>query len=317
VTNYLHLTVKPSFGGHEKFVFRDGWLKKGVDAVSVEPGIFSDDQALVVLGVGKNMVRSIRHWCLATGVCEESDGPDRKRSIGVSSFGRQLMIDGGWDPFMEDSGTLWVLHWQLTENLQRSLVWHLIFGRFYDVEFTKLQLGQFLSRQFERLGVTTTPGMVAREIDCFVRTYAPTRTNSGKINSGKINEETLECPLTELDLIRFVPQDNVYRFNIGAKPNLPDAVFAHALLYYIAHIAQHRRTVAVDECVYGEGSPGQVFRMDENSVVERLERLTELTSGQIRLQESAGLNQLYISTEQSSLLLDTAQRLLEEYYARN
>ena len=306
------LPTKFMFGGHEKFVFRDGWLKKGVDAVSDEPGIFSDNRALVMLGVGKNMVRSIRHWCLATNVCEETVGLDRKRSIGVSSFGRHLISDGGWDPFLEDSGTLWLIHWQLTENLQRSLVWHLVFARYYDVEFTKIQLSQFLHKQFERLEVTTTSGMIAREIDCFVRTYAPTRNNSGKIN-----EESLDCPLTELDLIRFVAQDNVYRFNIGAKPTLPDAVFSHALLYYLDHIAQHRRTVAVDECVYGGGSPGQVSRMDENSVVERLEKVAELTDGQIRLQESAGLNQLYISTEQSGLLRDTAERLLNDYYARN
>jgi hypothetical protein len=57
--------------------------------------------------------------------------------------------------------------------------------------------------------------------------------------------------------------------------------------------------------------------MDENSVVERLEKVAELTDGQIRLQESAGLNQLYISTEQSGLLRDTAERLLNDYYARN
>ena len=312
MTTNLGLTSKPTFGGHEKFVFRDGWIKKGVDAALAEPGIFSDDQALVVLGVGKNMVRSIRHWCLATGVCEENDAPDRKRSLGVSMFGRQLIVDGGWDPFLEDHGTLWLLHWQLTENLQRSLAWHLIFARFYDIEFTKLQLGLYLAKQFERIGVATTSGMIMREIDCFVRTYVPTRTNSGKIN-----EETLDCPLTELDLIRFVAQDNVYRFNTGAKPTLPDAVFAYALLHYLDRIAQHRRTVAVDECVYGEGSPGQVFRMDENSVVERLEKLAELTDGRIRLQESAGLNQLYISTEQSGLLRDAAGRLLEDYYARN
>jgi hypothetical protein len=77
------LPTKSMFGGHEKFVFRDGWLKKGVDAVSDEPGIFSDNRALVMLGVGKNMVRSIRHWCLATNVCQETVGLDRKRSIGV------------------------------------------------------------------------------------------------------------------------------------------------------------------------------------------------------------------------------------------
>jgi hypothetical protein len=41
-----------------------------------------------------------------------------------------------------------------------------------------------------------------------------------------------------LDLIRFVSQDNVYRFNIGAKPTLPDAVFSHVLLHYLDHIAR-------------------------------------------------------------------------------
>lgn len=65
--------IRPTFGGHEKFVFRHGWLKKRVDAVRKEPLVFTRDEALAELGVGKNMVRSIRHWCLATGLVEEID----------------------------------------------------------------------------------------------------------------------------------------------------------------------------------------------------------------------------------------------------
>lgn len=33
--------MKPTFGGHEKFVFRDAWLKKGVDAASNNPTTFT------------------------------------------------------------------------------------------------------------------------------------------------------------------------------------------------------------------------------------------------------------------------------------
>ena len=62
---------RPTFGGHEKFVFRQGWLKKGVDATTEDGLIFTRDEALVKLGVGKNMVRSIRHWCLTAGLLEE------------------------------------------------------------------------------------------------------------------------------------------------------------------------------------------------------------------------------------------------------
>jgi hypothetical protein len=59
--NMHQLMVKPTFGGHEKFAFRYGWLKKGIDAAIDDPSIFSHDQALVTLGVGKNMLRSIRY----------------------------------------------------------------------------------------------------------------------------------------------------------------------------------------------------------------------------------------------------------------
>ena len=75
--NPSHSSVKPSFGGHEKFAFRYGWLKKGVDAALQDPTVFSHDMGLVTLGVGKDMVRSIRHWCLATNLLTESESVGR------------------------------------------------------------------------------------------------------------------------------------------------------------------------------------------------------------------------------------------------
>lgn len=49
-----------SFSGHETFTLRHGWLTKAVDAIETNDGAFNSDDALVELGVGKNMVRSIR-----------------------------------------------------------------------------------------------------------------------------------------------------------------------------------------------------------------------------------------------------------------
>jgi hypothetical protein len=69
--NRSGLTVSPAFSGHETFPFRYAWLKKGVDAVIQNPSVFSDDRAMIVLGVGKNMVHSIRHWCWAARLIEE------------------------------------------------------------------------------------------------------------------------------------------------------------------------------------------------------------------------------------------------------
>lgn len=217
-------------------------------------------------------------------------------------------MNGGWDPFIEDTGTLWLLHWQLATNPLRSLIWHLTFSRFYETEFTKKQLSFFIAKQLERLEISTTSSMVEREVDCFLHTYAP------MARGNRVSEESFDCPLAELDLIRFIAQDNVYRFTVGPKPTLPVEIFAYGLLQFVAAISQHRRTVAVDECIYQEGSPGQIFRLDENSVVEYLEALADLTEGKIRLQETAGLQQLYIHTTETRLFEEMAVKLLESYY---
>jgi len=58
-------TPRISFSGHETFPLRFNWLKKGIDAAAEDPEIFNSDRAIAEFGVGKNMVRAIRHWGLA------------------------------------------------------------------------------------------------------------------------------------------------------------------------------------------------------------------------------------------------------------
>jgi len=57
--------IRYGFTGHETFPFRYPWPAKGVRAASAHPCIFGEEDATVTLGVGKNMVKAIRHWCLA------------------------------------------------------------------------------------------------------------------------------------------------------------------------------------------------------------------------------------------------------------
>jgi len=179
-------------------------------------------------------------------------------------------------------------------------------------EFTKKQLHSFLSKQLEQAGIKTTSGSIEREIDCCLHTYVPTL----RTKPGGISEESLDCPLAELDLIRFIPDDNIYRFNVGSKLSLPLGIFGFALLSFLPKVITTRRTVAIDECVYHQGSPGQVFKLDENSVVEYLEKMEEYTKGKIRLQETAGLRQIYLDESVGSSLDKFAFTILEGHYER-
>lgn len=304
---------KPIFGGHEKFVFRDAWLKKGVDAASQNPAIFNDDEALVILGVGKNMVRSIRHWCLATGTLSDDKTDQKSKGLRPTTFGARLLGDTGWDPYLEDPGSLWLLHWLLATNVVRGLVWHLAFSAFYEPEFNKKQMATFVSKRLDQIGAATTQGTIEREIDCCTRTYVPAMRGVSTL----AGDESFDCPLADLGLLRFVPDENIYRFSVGPKPTLATPVFGFALLTFLAQIAHTRRTAAIDECIYHEGSPGQIFKLDENSVVEHLEVLADLTKGRLRFQESAGLRQIYLDELAAEELHSIGTALLDRYYGHD
>lgn len=114
------LPVNPSFAGHQTFPVRSGWLKKGVDALLEDGTVFNRPDALVTLGVGKNMVTSFRHWLLMTGVAHV-DG----RELRVTPLGKRISGDqgGGYDAYLEDPATLWILHWNLCGPGSTAFPW--------------------------------------------------------------------------------------------------------------------------------------------------------------------------------------------------
>jgi hypothetical protein len=126
--------IKYGFAGHETFPFRYTWLPKGIGCLLEHPDLFTQDDALVMLGVGKNMVRSIRHWCVALDVIEPEGrrGMMRPTGLGLSLFG-----DEGWDPYLEDTGTLWLLHWKLAGRPRPASTWHLAFTRWSTERFVR------------------------------------------------------------------------------------------------------------------------------------------------------------------------------------
>lgn len=97
------VAMQHSFSGHETFPFRYPWLKKGFDAAGEDGNVFLRDDAITTLGVGKNMVRSIRHWCLTAGILAKAR--DRGTALQPTDLGTLLLADDGLDPYLEDPAT--------------------------------------------------------------------------------------------------------------------------------------------------------------------------------------------------------------------
>lgn len=275
-----------SFSGHETFVSRYGWLKKGVDAVSADPHVFTTDEAMVTLGVGKNMVRSIRHWGLAMNILEEVP-QSRGAAIQASRLGLFLLGEGGKDPYLEDPNSLWLLHWELATNERRATTWAWAFSLLRTYEFTREALFGLVQSELRRRGFDVpSEHSLRRDIDCFVRTYTPSKKML-------LLEDSLECPLTELGLLEEDEVSGMLQFRAGYHQSMSMVVFAYALLEFWERTPHDRETLPFSDLAFGYGSPGLVLKLDENSLTERLERLEHLTAGRLAYTDTAGIRQVY------------------------
>lgn len=271
-----------NFSGHDTFPFRYTWLSKGVQKLRVYPDLFSQEDAMVILGVGKNMVRSIKHWCETLGLIAN---PARGEYV-VTTLGNNLFGKDGWDPYLENPGTLWLLHWKLASRFERSSTWYLAFTRWSAPQFSKQQLLTWILNQIDDVSkVRATKNSLKRDIDVFVRTYIPARTGKAKFI-----EDSFDCPLVDLGLLNEVDK-NLYTFVKGEKSSLPKEIFYYALTEYWEQNASDQNTLSFESILYGPSSLGRVFCLTENSLYTRLEKMPRWTG--MSYDDNAGMRTVY------------------------
>lgn len=290
----------PRFSGHETFPFRYGWLTKYVAFIRSQEGNLGSDNnslahSMIELGVGKNMVSSMRYWALATGICE----PDSSFGIKVSEFGRWLVEDfgdrrrGGLDPYLEYPATIWALHWRLAgpaaveSDSPRSVTGFWAFNHFSSSTFTRESMVSDLEALVrDQQWKVKSRDTLKRDVDCFIRSYV-----AGRNARGEMIEDSLECPLSELGLIRLVTGGRAYEFSTGEKSSLPDSVFAFAVAEFVDSCKGGAAT-SLDALTYDIGSPGRVFRLGESAISERLARIEETSLGLFAWIDTAGVRQI-------------------------
>jgi hypothetical protein len=288
----LAAVERGSFAGHETFPLRYAWLRKAVQQVENDPRVFQDDDAMVRLGVGKNMVRAIRHWGLVCGVLEESPGvaDNRGRVLRPTALGRALFDDDGWDPYLEDPATLWLLHYELASAPDQATTWYLVFNHAPQPELTKAELCAWLAALAEERGwKRVSPVSLQRDVDVFHRTYVPSRASRGVLL-----EDTLDSPLVELGLLRERGDTGAYEIQRGDPPTLPDAVFAYGLVRFLSRRVSSSSAVPLHAVAFAPGAPGRVFALTEDALMARLGRIEAATGGAIVFHDTAGLRQLLV-----------------------
>ena len=199
---------KTAFGRHESFALRYGWLTKGFQAFEQNSDIFSSPDSIVTLGVGKNMVNSIRHWLRAARLIEISS--DKKEA---TLLGRKIFSKDGWDPYLEDEATIWLIHWLMATNPQHATAWYWFFNRFHKPEFTSKEVASALiGFATEQITSKTSITTIKHDAAVLLRMYVQKRNNQ-KITL----EEALDSPLSLLNLITYSSSTRAYQSKLTRK----------------------------------------------------------------------------------------------------
>ena len=270
---------------HESFYLRKGWLQKGAKNIIKNNRIFNDkdSNACDVLGIGVNMVKSLKYWLIATGVAAERTEMNKK-VMGLTDLGELINI---YDKFYEEIGTNMIIHYKLATNADDATAWYWLFNEYdanvIDKEQFVHEFGQYVKyNKKENETVVESEKIYSDEFNCIIKTY---------ISSDKEDdpEETKICPLSELGLLSL---DDVKKKEYRKTSPILDDI--HPLVAYaiICDMFSGKRQIKISEICNEKGSFGKVFNMSRTSVILVLDKIAKL--GYIKLNRTAGLDVINI-----------------------
>ena len=281
--------MKYLFSGHESFICKQFWLKKGYDFV-IANGEFKYETAVMELGVGKNMVNSIDHWMKSYGLLDKSNN--------VTDLAKKIFnARSGYDSYIESLATIWLLHYSLIKTNRVSL-YSIFFNDFRKgrTDFTKEQLLSFLKRQIEDEAKSAKDNTINNDISVFIRSYLKPSFKDTKI---EIEEDFLSL-MIDLDLMRSYKSENAegkivewYQVENKLQIDLPPEVVFFAIL----DNEKYGKSISFQELLNGYNSPGVIFALNEEGLYKKLKYIVAKYKGQgITLSESAGVRELQIKS---------------------
>lgn len=276
--------------GHETFILREGWLAKGLKAVSDNPKVFSEYAGADALGVGTNMAKAIRYWLRAGGVTAESKG-----EVWLSAMGRLIKK---YDAYFEDIFTIWLIHAGIACNAELATSWYVIFNKIGNEEYTKDELCDVLMRELKAYSMQQElpESSVLADVTAIINMYSRDK------NVDYDPEEKKVSPFSELTLLK--RNGITYKKYMPAQEILPDM----AVLFLIRRYFENEKTdsVSIDTLLKGDMLPGKIYNLNRVALNFYLDKLA--SDGYIAVNRTAGLDMVY------SMSTITPEKVIEKYY---
>lgn len=246
------------YGRHETFAVRHGWLGKGIAYIADDAPGFGDDEAAVVdLGLGNRMVKSLRYWMEASGLASPKESGDGERKSRRLQPSRLAEVIRQRDPHLEYPATWWFVHLHLARR-PRS-IWGWFFSDFCERNFDRAVCVEAYLRHL-RLNAANEPSlpMAQRDVACVLSAYA-----APAAAEPQDPEDGTSSPLRDLGLV--IRHADTGRFE---KTRPLDGVPIEAFLACVAAAAvdMEQEAMSVGEMLGRGGGPGTVFGLDAETI---------------------------------------------------
>lgn len=296
------------FKAHQSFFIRKGWLGKGLRAVAANPDIFiAEDgrRAMDTLGLGSNMVKSLRYWMQACGLtAEPTHGKRRQTLTAVGEVVRER------DPYIEETGTLWAIHLNLASQAELATSWFVFFNEFAMRTFTA---GDFVATLRKYVAGQGDKEYSAKSFEddfsCILSTYVPYEMLKGRPSSP---ENLIDCPLGDLGLVEVDNRTRkTYRKCAPTPGALPREMVAYAILRKLERdgLDAAGAEVPIEGLLTERLSPGRLMNLDSQSLLPKLYELED--AGFARVVRTAGLDVVRLCDDPG-----TPEDQLRAYYDR-
>lgn len=273
------------FRAHDTFFIRKGWLSKGMKYVHSKPDVFvaKDENPMDVLGIGANMVKALRYWLQAVGLTEEPNIGKRVQTF--TPLGQSVFTN---DRYIEELGTLYLLHYRLSSNKTDATAWYYFFNEFTMSEFSRDDFVEFLQR---RIRMEDSDAAVAirslnDDFSCIINTYLPRyKTSPNRVAP----ESNIDCPFGELGLIDILSKEKkTYRKAIPVASTISPWV----ALAIIVDQAGESKEISLNELLTAPCNIGKTLNLDAISMLDVLYQIERI--GKIKINRTAGLDVIHI-----------------------
>ena len=287
--------MKTRFKGHETFYFREGWLSKALFEMRNHPDdrIFLGDSDIEKLGVGANMVKSIKYWMMATGLIQYNYV---NKSYELTTLG-QIISDN--DIYLEDFFTLWLLHINLVRNKEMATTWNLFFNEFKADTFENIDAKNYLQNYLQKSEIKFNDNSLQVDINVLLSMYSKEYNNIDP-------EENIVCPLSRLGIIK--EKRNQYTKNSPDLSELNELIVLYIIFLMMEDRDKNQKYISLYDAEFGKNSLGVLLNINRVTINEYLEKLER--QSYIRIDRTAGLNIIYITTDED--IYD----ILRNYYER-